>query len=187
MADYEPDILARGLDVVFCGINPALSAVAAGHNFSHRSNRFWPVLHLSGFTDVCLKPEDERRLLEYGYGITGVVRRPTAQAHEVSPEEFRQARLALEAKMRRNAPRCIAFLGKHAFSIMMGEPDVAWGPHRSEFVGALAWILPNPSGRNRSFTFDALVRAYSELRMALAAGGNERRLAKSASRGTSAG
>jgi hypothetical protein len=31
----------------------------------------------------------------------------------------------------------------------------------------MAWILPNPSGLSRRFTLEALVRAYSELRMAL--------------------
>ena len=31
----------------------------------------------------------------------------------------------------------------------------------------MAWILPNPSGLSRSFTLEALVRAYSELRAAL--------------------
>jgi TDG/mug DNA glycosylase family protein len=30
------DLLAEDLDVVFCGINPALSAALAGHHFSHR-------------------------------------------------------------------------------------------------------------------------------------------------------
>ena len=76
MINYEPDILARGLDVIFCGLNPALSSAVAGHNFSHRNNRFWPVLHLAGFTDVRLQPQDERRLLEYGCGITHLAQSP---------------------------------------------------------------------------------------------------------------
>src|SRR3977135_3009964 len=53
---YEPDILARDLDVIFCGVNPAMTAAVAGHNFSSRSNRFWTVLHLAGFPDVLLPP-----------------------------------------------------------------------------------------------------------------------------------
>ncbi len=134
MINYEPDILARGLDVIFCGLNPALSAAVAGHNFSNRNNRFWPVLHLAGFTDVRLQPQDERRLLEYGCGITAIVRRPTNRAEEVSPEEFRQARLGFEAKMRHYAPRSIAFLGKRAFSIMIGQPEVPWGRQAMSFL-----------------------------------------------------
>ena len=77
MAEFEPDILTEGLDVVFCGLNFAASAVKDGYHFSHRNNRFWPVLHLAGFTDVRLQPADQRRLLDYGCGVTAVVRRPT--------------------------------------------------------------------------------------------------------------
>ena len=165
---YEPDILAKGLDVIFCGLNPASSAAVAGHNFSNGTNRFWTVLHLAGFTGVRLQPQDERRLLEYGCGITAVVRRPTKSAAEVSPEEFRQARLGFEAKMRHYAPRSIAFLGKRALSAMIGRPDVGWGRLPTEFAGTMAWLLPNPSGLNRGFTRDALVSAYEELRVALA-------------------
>jgi double-stranded uracil-DNA glycosylase len=168
LINYEPDVLARGLDVIFCGLNPASSAAVAGHNFSNGTNRFWTVLHLAGFTEVRLQPHEELRLLEYGCGITAVVRRPTKRAAEVSPEEFRQARLGFEAKMRHYAPRSIAFLGKRALSVMIGRPDVDWGRLPTEFAGTMAWLLPNPSGLNRGFTRAALVSAYEELRIALA-------------------
>lgn len=168
MTRYDSDILDGGLDVVFCGVNPAATAVADGHNFSNRSNRFWPVLHLAGFTDVRLQPKDERRLLEYGCGITAVVSRPTQRADEVAPDEFRQARPEFEAKMRRYAPHVIAFLGKRALAAMAGRSDVGWGLYPHGFAEATAWVLPNPSGLNRSFTLDALVGAYAELRHALA-------------------
>jgi TDG/mug DNA glycosylase family protein len=167
MARYRSDILTRNLDVVFCGLNPAESAAADGHNFSNRSNRFWPALHLAGFTDTRLRPRDERRLLRYRCGITAVVSRPTKSAVDVSLSEYRDVRLAFEAKIRRYAPRCVAFLGKRALSAMTGQSHLDWGERADGFAGAMAWILPNPSGRNRTFTLDALVQAYSELRMAL--------------------
>jgi double-stranded uracil-DNA glycosylase len=164
---YTPDILGESLNVIFCGINPGASAALAGHNFSDRSNRFWRVLHLAGFTDVRLQPHDELRLLEYGCGITAAVCRPTKRADEVSPEEFKAARIRFEAKMRRYAPRSIAFLGKRALSAMLGLPKVEWGQFPMGFAGTKAWVLPNPSGLNRGFTLDALVEAYSELRRQL--------------------
>jgi double-stranded uracil-DNA glycosylase len=172
---YKSDILARGLDVIFCGLNPALTAAVAGHNFSNGTNRFWTVLHLAGFTDVRIQPQDERRLLEYGCGITAVVRRPTKRAAEVSPEEFRRARLGFEAKMRHYTPRSIAFLGKRALSAIIGRPDVDWGRLPTEFAGTMAWLLPNPSGLNRGFTRAALVSAYEEFRIALLANRGLRR------------
>jgi TDG/mug DNA glycosylase family protein len=167
LSSYQPDILAAGLDVVFCGINPAATAAADGHNFSNRSNRFWPVLQLAGFTDVRLQPQNERRLLEYRCGISAVVSRPTKRADEIRSEEFRAARPEFEAKMRRYAPRVVAFLGKRAFSAMIGTTDVGWGRYPREFAATTAWILPNPSGLNRGFSLDALVDAYAELRQAV--------------------
>lgn len=153
--------------MVFCGLNPAASAVAAGHNFSNRSNRFWRALHGAGFTDVCLQPADERRLLDYRCGITAVVERATTKADEVAPAEFRAARPGFEAKMRRYAPRMVAFLGKRALATMIGRSDVDWGRYPPGFAGTAAWVLPNPSGLNRAFTLDALVQAYAELRRAV--------------------
>jgi double-stranded uracil-DNA glycosylase len=116
---------------------------------------------------VRLQPEDERRLFNYDCGITAVIRRPTRRASEVWLEEFRQARLEFEERMRRFAPRSIAFLGKRAFAAMMDVRDVRWGCQPVAFGGIPTWILPNPSGLNRGFTLNALVRAYSEFRIAL--------------------
>ena len=111
---HETDIFAADLEVVFCGLNLATTA-AAGHNFSRRSNRFWTVLHLAGFTDVRFQPHEERRLLDYGCGLTAVVDRPTRRASDVSPDGSRKARPGFEAKIWRYAPRSIALLGKRAF------------------------------------------------------------------------
>ena len=164
---YEPDIIGPGLEVVFCGLNPAASAAADGHNFSHHSNRFWTVLHLAGFTDTRLRPEDERDLLHHGCGITAAVQRPTARAQAVSAEEFRQARPSFEAKIELYEPRVVAFLGKRALAEMFGVPQIAWGPQPTRIGRTSMWVLPNPSGLNKNFTLPALVEAYRELRTAL--------------------
>jgi TDG/mug DNA glycosylase family protein len=166
---HELDILDDNLKAVFCGINRPPSAEAAGHNFSSSSNRFWTVLYRAGFTDVLLQPHDERRLLDYGYGITAVVNRATGKAADVSPHEFIEARLEFEAQMRRHAPRALAFLGKRAFASLMNLTIVEWGLQRTRFAGSTTWILPNPSGLNRNYTLNALVRAYAEFRSAVEA------------------
>jgi TDG/mug DNA glycosylase family protein len=171
MASYQPDILGPGLKAIFCGINPATSAAVSGHNFSNPSNRFWNVLFLSGFTDERLEARHERRLLDYHCGITVVVRRPTRRASDVPAQEFRRAKSEFEERMRRLAPLSIAFLGKSAFTAMTGVRDVPWGRQPTSFGGIATWILPNPSGLNRGFTLDALVRAYAEYRIALAPSG----------------
>ncbi|MCQ8811897.1 double-stranded uracil-DNA glycosylase, partial [Escherichia coli] len=52
------DILAPGLRVVFCGINPGLSSAESGFPFAHPANRFWKVIYQAGFTDRQLKPQE---------------------------------------------------------------------------------------------------------------------------------
>jgi double-stranded uracil-DNA glycosylase len=160
-----PDLLAEDLDVVFCGINPALSAAQAGHHFSNRSNRFWRVLHLAGFTPHLIHPENDRTILHHGCGLTAAVERPTVRASELARHEFHAAAEALERKTRKYHPRFLAFLGKPAFAAIFNKSSVGWGRQSLTFGGAEVWVLPNPSGLNRAFSLDALVTAYRELRI----------------------
>src|SRR5207237_2157213 len=68
-----PDVISPGLRVLFCGINPGLYSAFSGHHFARPGNRFWPALHLAGFTERVLRPDEERLLLERGWGITNLV------------------------------------------------------------------------------------------------------------------
>lgn len=163
-----PDLLEPGLSLVFCGINPGMRAASTGHHFEGRSNRFWRVLHLAGFTPEQIRPEDDNTLLRYGYGLTTVVPRPTARAADLSRAEMQLAGEAFQRKIEQVAPRYVAFLGKMAFSAISGAPNIEWGPQAKPFGGARAWVLPNPSGLNRGFSLDALVAAYREARIAVA-------------------
>src|SRR5262249_5738461 len=102
-----PDILAPGLSVIFCGINPAITAGLTGRHFASPTNRFWRVLHRSGFTAQQIVPEEARSILCYGYGLTVAVARPTSGANGLSRFELRQAGASLERKIRRYAPRIV--------------------------------------------------------------------------------
>jgi len=158
-----PDIAVRGLDVVFCGINPGLSAAASGHHFVGRSNRFWRVLHLAGFTPHLIPAEEDRTILRYGYGLTTVAGRATAGAADLSPAEIVADAEAFHQRIASYAPRYVAFLGKMAYAALSGARDLAWGAQPGRLEGARVWVLPNPSGRNRAFSLDALVAAYRPL------------------------
>lgn len=160
------DILAEGLAVVFCGINPGMLAAAQGHHFAGRGNRFWRTLHLAGFTPHEVRPEQDRSILQYQCGLTAVVERPTARADQLSKQEFIAAAADFERKIARYAPRCVAFLGKAAYSALSGQRQVAWGLQPKTFGNAAVWVLPNPSGRNLAFSQDRLVDAYRSLRQA---------------------
>ncbi|MDP9811525.1 TDG/mug DNA glycosylase family protein [Rhizobium tibeticum] len=166
------DILAPGLSVVFCGLNPALSAVRDGHNFSAPSNRFWRVLHLAGFTSRLLRAEEERELLQYGCGITAAVSHATKSANELTWNDYLKAAPALEARMRKFAPANLAFLGKAAFAAISARRDCDWGKQSDVFAGANTWVLPNPSGLNRAFSLDRLTEHYLDLRSSFHSAGS---------------
>jgi double-stranded uracil-DNA glycosylase len=158
-----PDILAKGLSVVFCGINPGMRSAALGYHFAGRSNRFWRVLHFAGFTTEQILPENARSLLGYRCGLTSAVERPTICANDLKRIDFVDARPALERKIRRYGPRFLAFLGKPACSAIFNQQEIPWGEQAMRFEGAVVWVLPNPSGLNCAFTLDRLITAYREL------------------------
>src|SRR4026208_1008445 len=82
------DVIAPGLKVLFCGINPSLYSAAIGHHFGRPGNRFWPTIYQSGFTDRLLDPREDTELLKWGYGVTNVVRRATATADELDRDDL---------------------------------------------------------------------------------------------------
>ncbi|SDG90994.1 G/U mismatch-specific uracil-DNA glycosylase [Dyadobacter soli] len=161
------DILAENLTVVFCGINPGLKSAIDGHHFSGRSNRFWRVLYLAGFTPYEIAAKDDRSILAFGYGLTTAVERPTVRADELSLSEFRDSFRAFEQKMHAFKPRYIAFLGKAAYQGFSRQKVVNWGMQDGKIAGANIWVLPNPSGLNRGFSLQALVNAYAEFLKAI--------------------
>ncbi|HJR78951.1 MAG TPA: mismatch-specific DNA-glycosylase, partial [Anaerolineales bacterium] len=105
------DVIAPGLRVLFCGINPGLYSGATGHHFARPGNRFWPTLHQAGITPRLLHPSEERELLTFGYGITNLVARATATADEIAPNELVAGRRRLESKVKRYQPQVVAVLG----------------------------------------------------------------------------
>jgi TDG/mug DNA glycosylase family protein len=122
-------------------------------------------MHQAGFTPELMSAEQDQLLLNYGCGLTTAVARPTRSASELTRAELRGAGEALERKIRRYSPRVLAFLGKAAYAAITGQHQVEWGRQSSQFGGAQVWVLPNPSGLNRGFSLDHLVRAYRELRV----------------------
>jgi TDG/mug DNA glycosylase family protein len=157
-------VIAPGLDVLFCGINPSLLSAERGHHFARPGNRFWPALHGSGFTDRLLSPDEDATLLEYGLGITNLVDRPTRAADELSADELRQGADALASLAQRYEPAVIAVVGLSAWRIAHGRPKAGLGLQPETVGGRPAWVLPNPSGLNAHYQLPDLIRLFGELR-----------------------
>ncbi|MBF6059602.1 G/U mismatch-specific DNA glycosylase [Nocardia terpenica] len=158
-----PDLIAPGLRVLFCGINPGLWSGATGYHFARPGNRFWPALHRSGFTPRQLRPDEQQALLDLGLGITNVAPRTTAKADELTAAELRDGGRALVERVERYRPRVLAVLGIGAYRTAFGRPRAAVGP-QEPLGDTEVWVLPNPSGLNAHYTADSLAAEFRILR-----------------------
>lgn len=162
-----PDVIAPGLRVLFCGINPGLYTAAVGHHFARPGNRFWPALFAAGFTDRLISPFDERELLKLGYGVTNVVMRTTATADQLAREELRAGGKQLTRKVKRYKPRFLAVLGLGAYREAWEQPKAVIGRQELMIGETVVWVLPNPSGLNAHYQAPDLARVFRELKIAL--------------------
>ncbi|MGI5506129.1 G/U mismatch-specific DNA glycosylase [Lentzea sp. CA-135723] len=161
------DVIKPGLDVLFCGINPGLVSEATGHHFARPGNRFWPALHLSGFTPRQFAPAEQEKLLELGLGITNVVARASAQAAELTIDEMRQGAIELTEKVERYSPKVLAVLGVTVYRAAFGRKKAQVGAQQDTVGGVRVWILPNPSGLNAHWQLPALAEEFGRLRTSL--------------------
>jgi TDG/mug DNA glycosylase family protein len=161
-----PDVIAPGLRVLFCGINPGLYSGAVGYHFARPGNRFWPALHAAGLTERLLSPFEELELLNYGYGITNIVNRATASAAELSADELRAGGERLQEKVREFSPRYLAVLGTQAYRKAFERPKASIGRQSEAIADAIVWVLPNPSGANAHYQPKDLARLFRELLIA---------------------
>lgn len=161
-----PDVIAPGLIVLFCGINPGLYSAAVGYHFARPGNRFWRALHDSGFTERLLAPWEGALLLLRHIGITNLVAQATAGADELTKADLIHGRRLLERKVVRYSPRWIALLGIGAYRTAFGRPRAVFGPQTERMGTAGIWVLPNPSGLNASYQIAELTQAFSNLRKA---------------------
>jgi TDG/mug DNA glycosylase family protein len=165
-----PDVLAPGLSVVFCGINPGRYSAATEHHFARPGNRFWPALHRGGFTPRQLGPAEQGELLTYGLGITNLVERATARADELHADELRAGAAVLAGKVRRLGPAWIAVLGVTAYRTAFDRPQATVGPQSTPLGTASVWVLPNPSGLNARFQITDLAAEFARLHDAVTSG-----------------
>nr|WP_027288017.1 mismatch-specific DNA-glycosylase [Rhodovibrio salinarum] len=143
-----PDILAPGLDVVFCGSAAGAVSARVGAYYAGPGNRFWPTLTRVGLTPVELPPERFRELPNYGLGLTDLCQ--TASGADAALPAGGDDPAALAAKMRRYTPRVLAFVGKRPAKVFLGSRQVVTGRQpESPFPDIDVFVLPSPSGAAR--------------------------------------
>lgn len=144
-----PDLLAPGLDLVFCGTAPSPASFKARAYYANPGNAFWPTLHAVGLTPGRLTPQRYPELLTLGLGLTDLNKTEVGSDHELTPEAMDAP--SLHAKLRRFRPAAIAFTSKKAAALALDLKAPAYGRQAEPLEGAVAFVLASPSGRARSF------------------------------------
>jgi TDG/mug DNA glycosylase family protein len=142
-----------------------------GHHFAGYSNRFWKLLHQSGLVPEPITYLDDRRLPEWGFGITNIVPRATAGIDELSRDEYQAGAQVLLRKIRRFKPKIVALVGVTVWRALLdalGEHElrkrpVVFGFQKLSIEGAAVVVLPNPSGRNATLGYEQMLEAFREL------------------------
>jgi G:T/U-mismatch repair DNA glycosylase/ADP-ribose pyrophosphatase YjhB (NUDIX family) len=157
-----PDVLAPGLRVVFCGINPGRVSAAAGAHFANPRNDFWRLLHAAGFTSRLYAPQEQFDVLAEGIGITNAAYRTTPGSGDLRRGDFsgsaeRLARLALDLK-----PGWIGFVGKEAYRGAFNErPEL--GLQERRLGDTRLFVLPSTSPANAAVPWAERERWFQEL------------------------
>jgi double-stranded uracil-DNA glycosylase len=158
-----PDILAPGVRVVFCGINPGQWSARAGAAFANPRNDFWRLLHAAGFTPRQLEPAEQSELLRYGIGLTNAAKRTTRGSGDLRAADFAGARERLEAIAHELEPQVIAFVGKAAYQGAFRErPEL--GMQKRQLGATRLFVLPSTSPANAAVPWGDRLRWFRALR-----------------------
>ena len=152
--------------VLFVGINPGVRSAATGHHFAGYSNRFWRLLYESRLVSEPIGHEDDRRLPDWGLGITNLVARATPGIDTLMPEEWIEGAVGLRRKVRRWKPEIVAFVGVMLYRSLFGVPPrtpIKLGLQKERFEGSRVFVLPNPSGRNANFSYAEMLASFRAL------------------------
>ncbi len=157
-----PDVLAPGLRVVFCGINPGRVSAAAAAHFANPRNDFWRLLHASGFTPRLYAPKEQHRLLELGLGLTNASYRTTRGSGDLRRADFDGAAQRLERLATDMRPQWIAFVGKEAYRGAFGE-RADLGLQERLLGHTRLFVLPSTSPANAAVPWEERLRWFREL------------------------
>jgi TDG/mug DNA glycosylase family protein len=164
------DQIKPGVRVLFVGINPGTRSAAVGHHFAGYSNRFWKLLRDSRLVPVPLTYADDSRLPEWGFGMTNLVAKSTPGIDGLTSDDYAAGRKRLLAKIRRYHPRLVVLLGVTLYPILC--PPLPPSSGRSgrlglqsqQLAGAKVFVLPNPSGRNAHYSYEAMLAWFRTLK-----------------------
>src|SRR5271154_5132437 len=157
-----PDYLRKGMKMILVGANPGDRSARVGHYYAGRNNQFWNIMYKSGVIPEPIGYEDDRRMVEFGIGMTDLVKRPTRGIEEIERQEFAEGRVLLAQKLEDLKPRVIAFKDRMVYEKFSGRP-CKLGLQKEQLYGARVFVLPSTSGKNGGTSLSVKKRYFRQL------------------------
>lgn len=162
-----PDHLKKDLDIVFIGYNPSIRSGELGHHYANPTNRFWKLLALSGLLPRPFKPLEDAKVLDYGYGLTNIVSKPTRAASDLTKADYKRGRVELLKKLKTYKPKVACYVGKGVYEELTQSRKIPWGRQpQSVLPLTIDYVVPSSSGLVR-MPLTEMVEIYKGLRSVL--------------------
>ena len=158
-----PDYLRKGLDIVFVGYNPGERSARLGHYYAGIGNQFWPLLYEAGLVPKPLTYEDDQRILDFNFGLTDLVKRPSRSSADVTAAETLAGVRLLHEKLLRYQPWIVCFNGKGIYPRLTGQ-QCFLGLQNERIGGSLVFVLPSTSARNGRLSRQEKLHYFRELK-----------------------
>ena len=162
-----PDYLAQDLVILFVGTAASNISADRGHYYANPSNRFWQLLFHAGLTDRLFSAEEDSSLIEYGLGLTDVVKtQHSGDDTRLVKEHIVAGRQPLLQKIQQYIPKIVCFTSKNAFHAFFGYRARSFGLQAETLGNSRIFVTPSPSPRvPASRTFNGKTRCawYREL------------------------
>ena len=139
-----PDVLAAGLDVVFCGSAVGAASARIGAYYAGPGNTFWPTLHKIGMTPHQFDPRDLPDLRQFGIGLTDMAK--TESGSDASLSKSADDATAVRKKIEIHKPKALAFNGKRAGRVFFEGAQIEYGRQATTIGATAIYVLPSTSG-----------------------------------------
>lgn len=141
-----PDLLTHNLKIVFCGTAAGNKSAERKAYYAGAGNLFYPTLASCGFTPRMLKPQEFPELLQYGIGLTDLVKHHFGMDKDLKEEHFDTQ--GFEEKILKYQPQFVCFNGKEAAKVYFNlkyTKQVSYGLQSRNIAHSKLYVAPSTS------------------------------------------
>lgn len=146
--DLVPDVLQKGLAVVFCGTALGKKSHEKKAYYAHSGNKFWKMLYETRMTPQRIDPVDYKTVQSFGIGLTDICKTASGNDDQIPLTAFDPA--STRKKIEYFSPCYLAFTSKTTAKLFLGKKrtkDIDYGLQAEKVGQTKLFVLPSPSGR----------------------------------------